>query len=575
MDTLDLQAISIQLGTSCYRIGRLQHDTPEVLSNAFGNAETPAYFTLDGQDSFYGDDAVAEAGIDPHNTTKGVMKCFSSLHRSGLPSAQQSAVSSAAFILEKSLEGLLTNAAPTWQTKFPVKGVVVAIASAYLEHHQDTVENAVKKALHAHCTNILTMAVPKSIAGFVSYAMHNDKFPDGQHLVIVIGATVTEIRAFDVRNQVGNPKELVWSFKFGGQIFDDLLAEWCCDEFQRTTGIDARLDLGAMERLLVKCESVKRKLSAAKMALVDVPRFIQNHKLQMNVSREDLERLGAAAIQQFTINLQDVAAKVQVSTLSGIAILGGASRMPCLQKAVFDAFPHHLIKTAMNPVAHVAVLNGASYLTGAFASPELYNSLSSRLLDIGLIRQCASEDVLQYLSSTVEMSGKINFLADTEQPPLNSSFLTDDESDDHNSSDRYENAGTSIDDRRHPNTDEGNLIASADNTAQKPRSETEALAGASRSEMTLESVRAEYQTLAKLKSIAVQTEKAELVTASSPTRYGALDELVTRSQPTRIPTPNEDRTNIVVGNTIAATNAVPPTPPSQRKFWECLGCWKC
>ncbi|MFI4853155.1 MAG: molecular chaperone DnaK [Candidatus Makana argininalis] len=156
----------------------------------------------------------------------------------------------------------------------------------------------------------------------------------------------------------------------GGEDFDSKLINYLADEFNKTQGIDLRKDPLAMQRLKEASEKAKIELSSTHQTDVNLPYITADNNgpkhMNLKVTRAKLESLVEdlinRTIKPLQISLQD--AKIKVSDIKDIILVGGQTRMPLVQKIVTNFFNKKPRKD-VNPDEAVAI--GASVQGGVLA----------------------------------------------------------------------------------------------------------------------------------------------------------------------------------------------------------------
>jgi molecular chaperone DnaK len=130
----------------------------------------------------------------------------------------------------------------------------------------------------------------------------------------------------------------------GGDDFDTALVEYIAKEFKKTDGINLMKDPQALGRIKEAAEQVKKELSSAKQAAVNLP-FITADKsgpkhLNMNISRTDFEKLIDKLVERTKAPclkaLQD--AGLNPSEIDEVLLVGGSTRIPKVQSLVKEIF---------------------------------------------------------------------------------------------------------------------------------------------------------------------------------------------------------------------------------------------
>ncbi|MFI4846948.1 MAG: molecular chaperone DnaK [Candidatus Makana argininalis] len=156
----------------------------------------------------------------------------------------------------------------------------------------------------------------------------------------------------------------------GGEDFDSKLINYLADEFNKNEGIDLRKDPLAMQRLKEASEKAKIELSSSHQTDVNLPYITADNNgpkhMNLQITRAKLESLVEnlvnCTLKPLKISLKD--AKLSISDIKDIILVGGQTRMPLVQKIVTNFFNKKPRKD-INPDEAVAI--GASVQGGVLA----------------------------------------------------------------------------------------------------------------------------------------------------------------------------------------------------------------
>ena len=146
----------------------------------------------------------------------------------------------------------------------------------------------------------------------------------------------------------------------GGDDFDDVIIDYLVKEFKKDNGIDLKKDSMALQRLREAAEKAKIELSSSISTEINLPYImpvdgIPKH-LVTNLTRSKFEQLVNDLVKK-TINPCKSAlekAKLKVSDIDEIILVGGSTRIPVIQQAVKDFFGKEPSKS-VNPDEVVAL----------------------------------------------------------------------------------------------------------------------------------------------------------------------------------------------------------------------------
>jgi len=148
--------------------------------------------------------------------------------------------------------------------------------------------------------------------------------------------------------------------QLGGDDFDEKIIDWLVKEFKKDQGIDLTKDKMALQRLKEAAEKAKIELSSTHETDINLPFITADASgpkhLNLKLSRSKLEDLIADLLEKTMDPCRKAMddAKTYSSDLDEIILVGGMTRMPCVQKKVEEIFgkePH----SGLNPDEVVAL----------------------------------------------------------------------------------------------------------------------------------------------------------------------------------------------------------------------------
>ena len=167
----------------------------------------------------------------------------------------------------------------------------------------------------------------------------------------------------------------------GGEDFDLTLIDYFVDEFKKESGFDLKSDPMALQRLKEAAEKAKIELSSSDQTEINLPYITADssgpkhfvHKITRAKLESLVESLVERTLSPLKMALED--AKLSVSDIDEILLVGGQTRMPMVQQKV-KAFFGKEPRKDLNPDEAVAV--GAA-IQGSVLSGETTDVL---LLDV-------------------------------------------------------------------------------------------------------------------------------------------------------------------------------------------------
>ncbi|OGH44207.1 MAG: molecular chaperone DnaK [Candidatus Levybacteria bacterium RIFCSPLOWO2_02_FULL_37_11] len=175
-----------------------------------------------------------------------------------------------------------------------------------------------------------------------------------------LGGGTFDISILELGEGVYEVKSTNGDTHLGGDDFDQLIIDYIAEEFQKENNVDLRKDHQALQRLRESAEKAKIELSASTEAQINQPFITQGDSgplhLTMTLTRAKLEQIVDPLIQK-TLKPVETAlkdAKVKVSEIDEIVLVGGMTRMPKVIETVTKFFGKEPNKS-VNPDEVVAV----------------------------------------------------------------------------------------------------------------------------------------------------------------------------------------------------------------------------
>jgi molecular chaperone DnaK len=156
----------------------------------------------------------------------------------------------------------------------------------------------------------------------------------------------------------------------GGDDFDQVIIDWLASEFKDEHGIDLTQDPMALQRLREAAEKAKVELSSTSSSEINLPYLMpvdgMPKHLVRTLSRSKFEQLSDSLIKRTIEPCKSALknAKMDISDVDEIILVGGTTRIPAIQEAVKSFFGKEPSK-GVNPDEVVAL--GAAIQGGVLA----------------------------------------------------------------------------------------------------------------------------------------------------------------------------------------------------------------
>ena len=126
---------------------------------------------------------------------------------------------------------------------------------------------------------------------------------------------------------------------FGGRNFDNLLGEYCLNEFKKENNLnDYKLDAKSKYKLLDAIQKSRVKLTVNDETNITIYVFYDDIDLEINLTREKFEEIIREELKKFENKLKEIIniANEKNIKIDYVEIAGELMRTPCLQNIIID-----------------------------------------------------------------------------------------------------------------------------------------------------------------------------------------------------------------------------------------------
>jgi molecular chaperone DnaK len=193
-----------------------------------------------------------------------------------------------------------------------------------------------------------------------------DKKQSGKIAIFDFGGGTFDVSILEVQDGVIEVKSTNGDTRLGGDDIDQRLIDFLVETFKKETGMNLYSDKMAIQRLKEAAEKAKRELSTLEETEINLPYVTADatgpKHLVTKLSRAKLESLCASIFDRLIEPCKKALAdaKLKVSDLDEVILVGGSTRIPKVQQLVKELFQKEPNRS-VNPdevVAHGAAIQG-------------------------------------------------------------------------------------------------------------------------------------------------------------------------------------------------------------------------
>ncbi|MCE7735954.1 MAG: molecular chaperone DnaK [Candidatus Heimdallarchaeota archaeon] len=182
--------------------------------------------------------------------------------------------------------------------------------------------------------------VAEPTASALAYGL--DKEEEQTILVFDLGGGTFDVSIIEIEEGLFEVKSTSGNNRLGGADFDERIVEWLRDEFKKSQGIDLSQDRTAMQRLKDSAEQAKIELSTNLKTNINIPYLTADASgpkhLNTDLTRAKFDELTADLVQEVIGPVRKAIEDFgkSISEIDRVLLVGGSTRIPAIQKAVFD-----------------------------------------------------------------------------------------------------------------------------------------------------------------------------------------------------------------------------------------------
>ena len=321
--------IGIDLGTTNSCVAVMEGGEPVVIPNSEGNRTTPSVvaFSKDGE-RLVGQIAKRQAVTNPDHTILSIKRRMGTADKIKIDEDTFSPQEISAFILQK-----LKADAESYLGQ-EVKQAVITVPAYF----NDSQRQATKDAGKIAGLDVLRI-INEPTAAALAFGMDKEE-SDEKIMVYDLGGGTFDVSILDIGDGVFEVLATNGNTHLGGDDFDNKIMDYLVSEFKKDSGIDLSKDNMAMQRLKEAAEKAKIELSGVAQTQINLPFITADStgpkQLAVTLTRAKFEELIHDLVEQTRIPVENALkdAGLQASDISKVLLVGGSTRVPCVQEMV-------------------------------------------------------------------------------------------------------------------------------------------------------------------------------------------------------------------------------------------------
>ncbi|KAM1053844.1 hypothetical protein ACFX2I_001259 [Malus domestica] len=246
-----------------------------------------------------------------------------------------------------------------------VKNAVITVPAYFSDSQRQATKNAaisaslkVSRIINEPTAAAIAYGLDKK-AGW--YSKRNVMMFDFGGGTLDVSLVTISCGVFDVKATAGDTH-------LGGEDLDNRMVKYCVEQFKRKNNLDVTGNSKALRRLKNSCEKAKRRLSFTSSTDIEIDCLHEGSDFCTTITRAKFEELNRdffiKCMEPVNKCLED--AKMDVSSIHDVVLVGGSSRIPKVQELLQNVFKGKELCKGINPdeavaygaAVQAAVLNG-------------------------------------------------------------------------------------------------------------------------------------------------------------------------------------------------------------------------
>ncbi|KAL6273450.1 hypothetical protein ACE6H2_024142 [Prunus campanulata] len=396
-------AIGIDLGTTYSCVAAWQADHVEILVNDHGNRTTRSYVTFTDSKRLVGDEAFNQVGRFPANsifdakrligrrfsdeTVQNDIKCWPFKVIEGPADKPMIVVNHKGeekqFVAEDISSMVLAKMREIAESylcsKISEKNAVITVPSYFNDSQRQATIEAGKLA----GLKVLRI-INEPTAAAIAYGIDKKAgwFSKRNVMIFDWGGGTLDVSLLTIGHGVFDVKATAGDTHLGGEDLDNRMLNYCVEEFKTKHNVDIRGDAKALRKAKTACEKAKKALSFSFETDIEIDSWYKGEDFRTTFTRDKFEELNMdifnKCMEPVNKCLED--AKMDISNVDDVVLVGGSSRIPKVQELLQEVFKGKELCKSINP--DEAVAYGAAVQAAALSGNVTGKLHDFTLLDV-------------------------------------------------------------------------------------------------------------------------------------------------------------------------------------------------
>jgi heat shock protein 1/8 len=365
-------AIGIDLGTTYSCVAVWKNNQVEIVPNEQGARTTPSYVAFTDTGRLIGDAAKNQASQNPENTIFDAKRLigrilsdpatqqdikhfpFNVISKGDKPVIQVKYKDEVKDFLPEEISSMILVKMKEVAESFlgeTVDSAVITVPAYF----NDAQRQSTKDAGAIAGLNVLRM-INEPTAAAIAYGLDNKTDEEKNILIYDLGGGTFDVTLLTIEDGVFEVKATAGDTRLGGEDFDTRLVQHFTQDFKRKHKKDISENKRSVRRLRTACEILKKTLSSATQATIELDSLFEGIDYSATLSRARFEELCGDLFRKTFEPVEKVIkdSKISKSNIHEIVLVGGSTRIPKIQSQLENFFNGKAVNKSINPDEAVA-----------------------------------------------------------------------------------------------------------------------------------------------------------------------------------------------------------------------------
>lgn len=377
--------IGIDLGTTYSCVGVMKNGRVEILANDQGNRITPSYVAFTDSERLVGDAAKNQVAANPLNTVFDIKRLigqrfsdkiiqreikhlpYSIVNKDDRPVVQVDYQNEEKTFTAEEVSAMILGKMKQIAEDYLGKKVTHAVVTVPA-YFNDAQRQATKDAGTIAGLTVLRI-VNEPTAAAIAYGL--DKGEEEKQIIVYdLGGGTFDVSLLSIAGGAFEVLATAGDTHLGGEDFDYRVVRHFMKVFKKKHDIDISENPKALAKLKREVEKAKRTLSSQMTTRIEIDSFAEGIDFSETLTRAKFEELNMELFKKTLKPVQQVLddAKVKVSEIDDIVLVGGSTRIPKVQELLEKFFKGKPVSKGINP--DEAVAYGAAVQAGVLSGEE-------------------------------------------------------------------------------------------------------------------------------------------------------------------------------------------------------------